>query len=126
MLLRRIAYAYRVGSESLSWYLILYSVKAAYLCREAIKSEQNVSYFGINNGRTASGGRADIAYVVFGSMVRTSVVTAPVGFVIPWLVYLISQDPAAASNLIVTTIKDVSGLLIYFGLATLLVLELGV
>lgn len=71
-------------------------------------------------------GRADIAWVVFGAMVGTSVVAALVGFVIPWLVYLIGQDPAAASNPIVTTIKDVSGLLIYFGLATLLVLELGV
>ena len=71
-------------------------------------------------------GRLDIAYVVFGAMVGTSVVAALVGFVIPWLVYLIGQDPAAASNPIVTTIKDVSGLLIYFGLATLLVIELGV
>lgn len=71
-------------------------------------------------------GRADIAYVVFGAMVGTSVIAALVGFVIPWLVYLIGQDPAAASNPIVTTIKDVSGLLIYFGLATLLVIELGV
>ncbi|AUX09214.1 magnesium transporter MgtE [Halalkaliarchaeum desulfuricum] len=71
-------------------------------------------------------GRADIAYVVFGSMLGTSVVAALVGFLIPWLVYLIGQDPAAASNPIVTTIKDVSGLLIYFGLATLLVIELGV
>ena len=71
-------------------------------------------------------GRADIAYVVFGAMLGTSIVAALVGFLIPWLVYLIGQDPAAASNPIVTTIKDVSGLLIYFGLATLLVLELGV
>lgn len=71
-------------------------------------------------------GRMDIAYVVFGSMLGTSIVAALVGFLIPWLVYLIGQDPAAASNPIVTTIKDVSGLLIYFGLATFFVLELGV
>lgn len=71
-------------------------------------------------------GRADIAYVVFGAMVGTSVVAAMVGFVIPWLVYLVGQDPAAASNPIVTTIKDVSGLLIYFGIAMILVSELGV
>ncbi len=71
-------------------------------------------------------GRADIAYVVFGAMVGTSTVAALVGFLIPWLVYLAGQDPAAASNPIVTTIKDVTGLLIYFGLATLLVVELGV
>ncbi|SNR44037.1 magnesium transporter [Halorubrum vacuolatum] len=71
-------------------------------------------------------GRMDIAYVVFGSMLGTSIVAALVGFLIPWLVYLIGQDPAAASNPIVTTIKDVSGLLIYFGLATFFVLELGI
>lgn len=69
-------------------------------------------------------GRADIAYVVFGAMFGTSIVAALVGFLIPWLVYLAGQDPAAASNPIVTTIKDVSGLLIYFGIATVLVAEL--
>ena len=70
--------------------------------------------------------RLDIAYVVFGAMVGTSIVAALVGFLIPWLVYLVGQDPAAASNPIVTTIKDVSGLLIYFGLATVVIIELGV
>jgi len=68
----------------------------------------------------------ELALVVFGAMVGTSVVAALVGFLIPWLVYRIGQDPAAASNPIVTTIKDVSGLLIYFGLASLLIAELGV
>lgn len=70
--------------------------------------------------------RADIAYVVLGAMVGTSAVAALVGFLIPWLVYLAGQDPAAGANPIVTTIKDVTGLLIYFGLATLLVIELGI
>ncbi len=59
-------------------------------------------------------------------MVGTSIVAALVGFVLPWLVYRIGQDPAAASNPIVTTIKDVSGLLTYFGIAAVLVAELGV
>ena len=68
----------------------------------------------------------DVAIVVFGAMIGTSFVAALVGFLIPWLVYLAGQDPAAASNPIVTTIKDVSGLLIYFGLAMLLIAELGV
>ena len=66
----------------------------------------------------------EVALVVFGAMVGTSTVAALVGFMIPWLVYLVGQDPAAASNPIVTTIKDVSGLLIYFGLASLLITEL--
>ena len=68
----------------------------------------------------------EVAYVVFGAMVGTSIVAAVVGFLIPWIVYLIGQDPAAASNPIVTTIKDVSGLLIYFGLAMIFIAELGI
>ncbi|WGI18020.1 magnesium transporter [Methanonatronarchaeum sp. AMET-Sl] len=68
--------------------------------------------------------RTDLALVVFGSIIGTSLVAALVGFVIPWILYLTGQDPAAASNPLITTIKDVSGLLIYFGLATLLMAEL--
>lgn len=71
-------------------------------------------------------GRVDIAVVVFGAMIGTSIVAALVGFLIPWVFYQLGQDPAAASNPIVTTVKDVSGLLIYFGLATLLIIELGI
>jgi len=66
----------------------------------------------------------EVSIVVFGAMVGTSIVAALVGFLIPWLVYLLGQDPAAASNPIVTTIKDVSGLLIYFGLAMIFISEL--
>ncbi len=68
--------------------------------------------------------RLDIGIVVFGSMVATATLAALIGFLIPWLVYRLGQDPAAASHPIVTTIKDVSGLLIYFGLATLVIAEL--
>lgn len=67
----------------------------------------------------------ELAIVVFGAMVGTSTVAAMVGFVIPWVMYVAGFDPAAASNPVVTTIKDVSGLLIYFGLALFLVAELG-
>jgi len=66
----------------------------------------------------------EVALVVFGAIVGNSVFAALMGFLIPWLMYLIGQDPAAASNPIVTTIKDVSGLLIYFGLAAILLSEL--
>ena len=65
-------------------------------------------------------GQPEIGYVVFGAMVGVSFVAALVGFAIPWLLYLAGQDPAAASNPIITTIKDVSGLLIYFSLALLI------
>ncbi len=66
----------------------------------------------------------NFAIVVFGAMVGTCIVAALIGFIIPWLVYLIGSDPAAASNPVITTIKDVSGLLIYFTLALLLIPEL--
>ncbi len=66
----------------------------------------------------------ELGVIVFVAMVGTSIVAALVGFVIPWLVYLAGQDPAAASNPIVTTIKDVSGLLIYFTIASVLIAEL--
>ena len=65
-------------------------------------------------------GEVDLAMVVLGSMVGTSVVAALVGFVVPWIMHVVGQDPAAASNPIITTIKDVSGLVIYFSLALLL------
>ena len=62
----------------------------------------------------------EIFLVVLGAMVGTCIVASLVGYVIPWIMHVIGQDPAAASNPIVTTIKDVSGLLIYFALAALL------
>lgn len=67
----------------------------------------------------------EVSIVVFGAIAGTSLVAALVGFLIPWIMYLLKQDPAAASNPVVTTIKDVSGLLIYFGLATIFIAELG-
>ena len=72
------------------------------------------------------GTHPEIGLVVLGSMVGTCVVAALVGFVIPWVMHVFGQDPAAASNPIITTIKDVSGLLIYFTLAALLLAELSV
>ncbi len=72
------------------------------------------------------GAAFEVGLVVFGAMVGTSIVASLVGFLIPWLVYLLGQDPAAASNPIVTTIKDVSGLLIYFGLAMVFISELSI
>lgn len=66
----------------------------------------------------------NFAFVVFGAMVGTCIVAALVGFLIPWLVYLVGSDPAAASNPVITTIKDVSGLLIYFTLALILLPDL--
>ncbi len=71
-------------------------------------------------------GDVNFAYVVLGAMVGTCIVASLVGFVIPWLVYIFGSDPAAASNPVITTIKDVSGLIIYFSLALFLLPELAI
>lgn len=59
-----------------------------------------------------------LALVVFIGLVSVCVVASVVGFVIPWIMNKLGFDPAAASNPLITTIKDFSALLIYFGLAT--------
>ncbi len=59
-----------------------------------------------------------LALVVFLGLISVCVVAAVVGYFIPWLMHKLGFDPAAASNPLITTIKDFSALLIYFGLAT--------
>ncbi len=60
-----------------------------------------------------------LAIVVFLGLVSVCVVAAVVGYIIPWIMNKLGFDPAAASNPLITTVKDFSALLIYFGLATL-------
>ncbi|AUX09213.1 magnesium transporter MgtE [Halalkaliarchaeum desulfuricum] len=71
-------------------------------------------------------GNADIALVVFISMVATCIIASEVGYLIPWVAHRIGWDPAAASDPVITTIKDISALIIYFSLAALLLAELQV
>ncbi len=65
-----------------------------------------------------------IAVVVFVALVSVCVVASVVGYVIPWLMNKLGFDPAAASDPLITTVKDVTALLIYFGLAWFLLAEL--
>ncbi|THE66097.1 magnesium transporter [Salinadaptatus halalkaliphilus] len=65
-----------------------------------------------------------IAVVVFIALVSVCVVASVVGYVIPWLMNKLGFDPAAASDPLITTVKDVTALLIYFGLAAFLLQEL--
>lgn len=62
----------------------------------------------------------ELALVVFIGLVTVCVVASVVGYVIPWVMNKLGFDPAAASDPLITTVKDVTALLIYFGLATLL------
>ena len=66
----------------------------------------------------------ELATVVFVGLVSVCVVASVVGYVIPWIMNKLGFDPAAASDPLITTVKDVTALLIYFGLAAVLLSEL--
>ncbi|MXV63239.1 magnesium transporter [Natronorubrum sp. JWXQ-INN-674] len=66
----------------------------------------------------------ELAMVVFVGLVSVCVVASVVGYVIPWIMNKLGYDPAAASDPLITTVKDVTALLIYFWLAAVLLQEL--
>lgn len=63
-------------------------------------------------------GSLEIAGVILVSMLLTCTFASMIGTVIPWIVDKTGYDPAAVSDPMVTTIKDITALLIYFGTAT--------
>ena len=67
---------------------------------------------------------AELAIAVFAGLVAVCVVASVIGYVIPWLMHKTGFDPAAASDPLITTVKDVTALLIYFGIAAILLQEL--
>jgi magnesium transporter len=67
---------------------------------------------------------AAIAWVVGLSMMATVTLATTLGFLIPYGLQRAGLDPAAGADPIITTIKDITGLLIYFGLASLLLAAL--
>ncbi len=58
--------------------------------------------------------------IVGGSLAATTTLATTLGFLIPLGLEQIGLDPAASADPIITTIKDITGLLIYFALAHLL------
>jgi magnesium transporter len=71
----------------------------------AVVLEQNLLYAGI----------------VGGAMVTALVIASLNGALIPLLFERLGIDPAIASGPLVTTSNDITGILIYFGLATALI-----
>ena len=69
-------------------------------------------------------GGPDIAVVVAAAMVAIVLMGALIGMCLPFIFAKIGRDPAAASGPLVTSLADVLGVLIYFGIASM-VLELG-
>ncbi len=64
-------------------------------------------------------GDASLGLVVALSLFFTITLAATLGFFIPWVLYKMNMDQAAGAGPIITTIKDISSLLIYFWLASM-------
>ena len=61
-----------------------------------------------------------IGLVVGISLMLTIIIATFLGFLIPFSLTKMGIDPAAGSGPLITTIKDITGLFIYFGMASLL------
>lgn len=64
-------------------------------------------------------GDASLGLVIALSLLFTITLAASLGFLVPWAMYKLNLDQAAGAGPILTTIKDITGLLIYFYLASL-------
>jgi magnesium transporter len=64
-------------------------------------------------------GDASLGLVVGLSLLFTITLAATLGFIIPWMLFKLDLDQAAGAGPILTTIKDITGLLIYFYLASI-------
>ncbi|AMQ89880.1 magnesium transporter [Marinobacter sp. LQ44] len=62
----------------------------------------------------------DIAFAVAVTMIAVVMVGSLIGMLLPFLLDKLKFDPATASTPLITTIADVSGVLIYFSVATAL------
>ena len=59
------------------------------------------------------------------SMIIVCTIAAFMGFLIPFIFHKLKFDQAAATGPVITTVKDISGLLVYFGLVLLFVVVIG-
>ena len=71
-------------------------------------------------GLVLTGGDASVATVVGATMAGIAALAAMVGGGLPFLFRLVKVDPAVASAPLVTTVMDVSGVLLYFVIANAL------
>lgn len=67
----------------------------------------------------------EIALVVALTMVCVVLVGSTIGTVLPFLLNRLRFDPAAASAPLITSLSDISGVLIYFSIATFLLSRIG-
>jgi len=59
------------------------------------------------------------------AMATVCLIASLMGFLVPYIFYKLKFDQAAATGPLITTIKDITGLLVYFGLVMLFVVVIG-
>ena len=64
----------------------------------------------------------DIIFVVASTMVLTVMAGSMIGLLLPFIFTLLNKDPAAASAPLITSIADITGVLIYFSIAKMFLL----
>jgi len=101
---------------------------ARYVLREVASGLTMGAITGVAAGAVAALWQGDvrIGLVVFLALTLTCGIASLVGFGFPWLLHRMGFDPAAASDPLITTVKDITGLIIYFTLATTLLTRVGV
>jgi magnesium transporter len=67
-------------------------------------------------------GMPEIGLVVGLSLICTMTLATSLGYLIPFILMKLGADPAVGSDPIITTIKDITGLFIYFTIASLILL----
>ncbi len=97
-----------------------------HLLREAVVGLGMGSILGVLAGLIAGiwQGMMEIGLVVGLSLACTMTLAATLGFLIPFVLVKIGADPAAGSDPLITTIKDITSLLIYFFFANLFMSQL--
>ncbi len=99
---------------------ITYNDFIKHLFREVIIGLGLGMILGIIGGTIATIWQNDIniGLVVALSLVSTITLATSLGFLVPLVVNKLGVDPAVASEPIITTIQDITGMLIYFGFAS--------
>ncbi len=70
-------------------------------------------------------GMFELGLAIALSLTFTITIAASSGFLVPWVLVRLGFDQAAGSDPFITTIKDISGLMIYFSMVSLFVPMLG-
>lgn len=118
-----------VGTQSSTIFvrgLVLGQIDSKHFYRRILREGLVGSIIGLITGLIAAlisfawQGNLLVSTVLLISMVLTCFLASVIGYIIPFTAHKLDYDPASVSDPLVTTVKDVTALLIYFSIASLL------